>query len=279
MNLAVTKDEISNTVFKFFADYIYKHSGMVYTDKDYYRLETRLRSLVKIFEVEAVDDLYKKFQGPISPDMHTVLINISTNNETYFFRDKRPFSILTNELLPIIMENKKMAPISIWSAASSTGQEIYSIIMQIKEKIPELIPRLVIDASDISTDALAKAKKGNYNGLDVQRGLPITTLMKYFEQQEDESWQIAPELSRIPNFFEFNLLTGSFPLMRYDIIFCRNVLIYQNMENKQKIVSKLYESLRPGGFLVLGNGESFIGLETDFQRETYDNLTVYAKKA
>jgi chemotaxis protein methyltransferase CheR len=279
MNLSpVVKVDISNEIFKFFADYIYKHSGMIYTEKDYYRLETRLNTLVKTFEVETVNDVYNMFRSKVTPDMHTVLINISTNNETYFFRDKRPFSVLTDHLLPQIMETKTIAPISIWSAASSTGQEIYSILMQIKDKLPSLNGRLSIDASDISTDALKKAKSGNYNGLDVQRGLPITTMMKYFDQLEDESWQVNQEISRIPNFFEFNLLTGSFPVSRYDIVFCRNVLIYQNMENKQKIVNELYDSIRPGGFLVLGNGESFIGIDTKFIRETYDNLTVYKRE-
>lgn len=279
MNIATAqKEEISYEVFKFFADYIYKHSGMVYTDKDYYRLETRLNTLVKTYEVSSVLDVYNLYRGRVSPDMHTILINLSTNNETYFFRDKRPFSVLTNDLLPKLMETRTIAPISIWSAASSTGQEIYSILMQIKDKIPALNGRLMIDASDISTEALTKAKKGNYNGLDIQRGLPITTLMKYFDQLEDESWQINQDILRTPNFFEFNLLSGTYPTLKYDLVFCRNVLIYQNMENKQKIINQLYDSIRPGGYLVLGNGESFIGIDTKFVRQTFDNLTVYVRE-
>jgi chemotaxis protein methyltransferase CheR len=279
MNLAVTeKVEIGDHIFKFFADYIYEHSGMVYTDKDYYRLETRLNSMVKIFEVSSVEEVYRKYQGEISPDMHAVLINISTNNETYFFRDKKPFKVLSEHILPEIMEKRTMAPISIWSAAASTGQEAYSILMQIDSKLPDLKGRILIDASDISTEALEKARAANYSGLDVQRGLPVTTLVKYFDQQEDETWTLNSELSKMPNFFEFNLLTGTFPIMKYDIIFCRNVLIYQNMENKQKIVSKLHDSLRPGGYLILGNGESFIGIDTPLKRETFDSLTVYKRE-
>ena len=114
------------------------------------------------------------------------------------------------------------------SAASSTGQEIYSILMQIDAKVPTLKGRLSVDASDISSDALEKAKKGNYNGLDVQRGLPVTGLVKYFEQLEDESWQLNDDLRRIPSFFEFNLLSEEFPKTKYDIVFCRNVLITNN---------------------------------------------------
>lgn len=278
MNLAVSeKNEISSDIYKFFADYIYKHSGMTYLEKDYYRLETRLKSMVKLFELNTVEEVFQMYKGNISPDMHAVLINISTNNETYFFRDIKPFKVLTQHLIPNIQETKSVGTINVWSAAASTGQEMYSILMSLKEKFPDLMNRMIFEASDISSEALDKAKSGIYNGLDVQRGLPITQLMKYFEQLSNENWEITRELSTKPNFYEFNLLTGKFPVNKYDIIFCRNVLIYQDMVNKQNIVNNLYDSMKPGGYLVLGNGESFIGLESDFIRETFDNLTVYRR--
>ncbi|OUR96375.1 hypothetical protein A9Q84_08460 [Halobacteriovorax marinus] len=279
MSIAVSeKHEISLEIYKFFADYIYNHSGMTYLEKDYYRLETRLRSLVKLFELKSVNEVFDLYQGSVTPDMHAVLINISTNNETYFFRDIVPFKILTEYLIPNIQETKAVGTINVWSAAASTGQEIYSILMSLSEKYPDLLSKMTFEASDISCEALDKAKLGLYNGLDVQRGLPIAQLMKYFEQLSDENWQVKQEFTRKVNFFKFNLLKEEYPKAKYDIIYCRNVLIYQDMPNKQLIVNKLYASMKPGGYLVLGNGESFIGLETKLKRETFNNLTVYRRE-
>ncbi len=272
--------EISNIIFKYFADYIYSESGMVYEEKDYYRLETRIKELVKIFEVETANEIYEKYKtGPITPDMKAVLINISTNNETYFFRDVKPFTALTKEAIPQIIENNKAGSINIWCAACSFGQEAYSVLMSIKNKFDDdIFKRVSLDASDISTEALEKAKVGIYNGLDVQRGLPIALLMKYFSQLEDEEWQINKEMANKPHYFILNLLQNKFPLMKYHIIFCRNMLIYQNKENKNKIIHKLYDALKPGGFLFLGNGESLIGMESDFERYEMAGITVYHKK-
>jgi chemotaxis protein methyltransferase CheR len=272
--------EISNTIYKYFADYIYSESGMVYEEKDYYRLETRIKELVKIFELNSADEVYQKYaKGPITPDMNAVLINISTNNETYFFRDVKPFTALTKEALPQLLEENPMGSINIWCAACSYGQEAYSILMSIKNHFNEnTFNRVVLDATDISTEALEKAKLGIYNGLDVQRGLPINLLMKYFTQLEDEEWQIDKHLANKVQYKYLNLLQDDYPVLKYHIIFCRNMLIYQNKENKNAIINKLFHSLKPGGFLFLGNGESLIGMDTEFDRYEVGGLTIYHKK-
>jgi len=271
--------EISSTIYKFFADYIFNESGMVYEEKDYYRLETRIKELVKIFELETAEAVYQKyFLGPITPDMKAVLINISTNNETYFFRDVKPFTALTKEALPAIIKETH-GPINMLCAACSFGQEAYSILMSIKNKFDhKVFNRINLDACDISTEALEKAKLGIYNGLDVQRGLPINMLMKYFTQLEDENWQIDKELINKVHYNKVNLLQQDLPMIKYNIIFCRNMLIYQNKENKNKILNKLFEALKPGGFLFLGNGESLIGMDSEFDRYEMDNITIYHKK-
>ena len=273
-------EEQKSIIYNFFSDYIYNESGMIYLEKDYYRLESRLKNLAEIYELDSEYDVYKLYQSNITADMKSILINISTNNETYFFRDVKPFKALTNEAIPLILKNFPTCPtINIWSAACSFGQEAYSILMSIDKKCgPSIFNQVSIDATDISTEALDKAKSGIYNGLDVQRGLPITELMKYFEQLENEDWKIQPRLSDKLNLSEFNLLKGNFPTNRYHIIFCRNVLIYQDKENKNKIFNKLYQALKPNGFLFLGNGESLIGMETDFIRFDMNDITVYQKK-
>lgn len=279
--MTIKDDDLKNKIYKFFSDYIYKESGMIYAEKDYYRLESRLKNLAEIFEIETDHDVYQLYQGTITPDMKAVLINISTNNETYFFRDVKPFKGLTNEAIPYILEKYPTTPtINIWSAACSFGQEAYSILMAIDKKCEaSTFNKVVIDATDISTEALEKAQTGVYNGLDVQRGLPITELMKYFEQLKDEDWKIQPRLTAKLNFSELNLLKDDFPVSKYHIIFCRNVLIYQDKQNKNDIFNRLFKALKPDGFLFLGNGESIIGMDTELERFDMKEITVYHKKA
>jgi len=268
---------IRDEIYKFFADYIYQNTGMVYAPNEYYRLDTRINDLVRFLSVKDVEEVYQMYKKHITPDMRAILINISTNNETYFFRDVKPFSILTKHILPEILKENP-SQIKIWSAASSTGQEIYSILMAIKNTMPaDVFLKVQAYASDISTDALSKAKLATYNGLDVQRGLPVALLMKYFEQINPEAWKINSEIQSKVNFFEFNLISGNYPREAYDVIFIRNVLIYQNPENKKVILDKIYTSLKKGGFIVLGTGESLIGIENNFERVSIDGSAVYKK--
>lgn len=270
---------ISQEIYKFFADYIYKKSGMLYLEKDFYRLETRLNDMVRLFEVNTVEELFQLYKGTITPDMNAVLINVSTNNETYFLRDVKPFNCLIAEAIPKLLEKYPSGPFKIWSAASSTGQEAFSILMSIDSKLPPaFFSRVEIDGTDISTEALKKAKGGIYNGLDVQRGLPINLLMKYFKQLADGNWEIAPKLKNKATFNEFNLLTGSYPKDKYHVIFIRNVLIYQDKENKNKILNYVHGALKSGGYMFLGNGESLIGMETPFERVLLGGITLYQKK-
>ena len=269
---------IRDEVYKFFSDYIFQHSGMVYTPTDYYRLDARINELVKIFSLNTVDEVYEMYKKSITPDMKAVLINISTNNETYFFRDVKPFSVLSKQILPEIIAANPNGPLNIWSAASSTGQEAFSMLMAIQNSaIAPCFQRVNIFGSDISTEALNKAKKGLFNGLDVQRGLPIALLMKYFTQQADETWQINQDILSKVKFAEFNLLKDTYPKDTYHIIFCRNVLIYQDKDNKAVILKNLYQALKPQGYLFLGNGESLIGIDSKFERVTLDSYTIYKR--
>ena len=269
---------ISNEIYKFFADLIYEKSGMLYQEKDYYRLETRLTDMMKLFDVESPEALHTLFKGTITPDMNAVLLNVSTNNETYFLRDVKPFNALTLSVIPEMIKQYDSGKFKIWSCASSTGQEAFSILMTVDSKLPPaFFARLQVDGSDISAQALQKAKDGVYNGLDVQRGLPINLLMKYFEQLPDGNWKVVDKLQNKADFKEFNLLNGTYPKNYYHIIFCRNVLIYQDKENKNKILNNIYEALMPGGYMFMGSGESLIGMDTKFERSTHEGMTVYKK--
>ncbi|MCB9061965.1 MAG: protein-glutamate O-methyltransferase CheR [Halobacteriovoraceae bacterium] len=269
---------ISNEIYKFFAELIYKKSGILYAENDYYRLDARLNTLVKELSLGSVEELHKAFR--LGPDQKTLtlLVDLSTNNETYFLRDNKPFRTLTRSLIPEFVEKIPAGNINIWSAGCSTGQEPYSILMSIFSTAkPEVISRITMTATDISTQAIKKGESGTYNGLEVQRGLPIALLMKFFSQNEDESWTINSEIRSKVQFSELNLLTEDFPSEKYHIIFCRNVLIYQDSVNREKIINKLYDALRPEGYLFMGAGESLIGMNVKFKQKKVEESIIFQK--
>lgn len=265
--------EISVDIYRFFADIVFKKTGIFYPEKDYYRLDSRLLKLQRYYECESIQNLYHKFLTSMTPEMEIYLIDICTNNETYFFRDEKPFAALTQELIPEHFKNA--TNLKIWSCASSTGQEPISILMAIKEAGITL--PIQIDASDISDQALEKCRKGIYTGLDVQRGLPIQLLLKYFDSLDNGEWKIKPEISSKISYAKFNLFTGIFKNHFYDIIFCRNVLIYQNQKNKEEILRSLYAALKPGGIIFMGAGESLIGIDSQLKQKVLKNGIVFQK--
>lgn len=266
---------ISKQHYQFFSNLIFKLTGMVYEEGDYYRLDARLNSLKKKYNCSNFDELVNIFSSH-DPQKEKELIIEATNNETYFFRDKKPFEYLTT----FYCEDKKAESdmsLKIWSSACSTGQEVYSILIQLMDECPEFIHGLEIDATDISQGALDKAESGNYSNLDVQRGLPIKTLMKYFKNEEDSSWTFKdPNKSKV-QFSAMNLLTGLYKANYYDLVFCRNVLIYQNKQNKELVLNKIYDSLRPGGVLILGAGESLLGMSHNFESDNRSGAMVFKK--
>lgn len=274
---------IDATVFKFFSDLIYKKTGMIYQEKDSFRLESRLKQLLKLLEIETLEELHREFASkPNDRKLEQILVDLATNNETLFFRDKKPFDLITKHIMPRIIQNNPAGPIRVWSAACSTGQEIYSFIMALNEANlwHQIKNRISIEATDISKEALSYAKEGIYTGLEVQRGLPIQLLIKYFDQLDDKKWAIKSEFKSVIKFNEFNLLDMHlYKPSFYDIVLCRNVLIYQNVQNREKILNKVSDSLRPEGVLILGTGESLIGMNVRLGPETLDNMTVFKRAA
>jgi chemotaxis protein methyltransferase CheR len=263
--------------YKFFADYIQKHIGIIYQEKDYYRLDARFKSLIEAFSLKDVDELYDLFQKKITEEMHQKLIDISTNNETYFMRDMKPFEALTDEVIPEIW-SRGIRNLNLWSCAASTGQEILSILMSISETgNKEWLNSTRIYATDISSRALQKAKEGIYNNLDVQRGLPAPLLVKYFTQTDGDMWKFDPKIQQKVQYEELNLLDGPYQRNFFDIIFCRNVLIYQDHDKKAQILEHLFNALKPGGYFFMGSGESTIGMKTDFKPVKLKNGLIYQR--
>ncbi|WP_240928082.1 CheR family methyltransferase [Thalassoroseus pseudoceratinae] len=199
-----------------------------------------------------------------------------TTNESLFFRDKKPFDDLKDTLIPeIIQDRATHRHIRIWCAACSTGQEPYSLLMMLAENFAQLDSwRVEVVATDLDSKALERAKNGLYSQMEVQRGLPIQLLLKYF-RQVDTSWQVIDELRHQVTWKQWNLLDSFAGLGQFDLILCRNVLIYFDESLKREIFQKLTKSLRDNGPLILGAAETVIGLSKDFARDTRCRSSVY----
>lgn len=270
---------ISKNIYKYFADMIQKETGIMYGEGDYDRLKHRIEKLKDFAKVNTYEELLDYFKKGPSNEMQSLLISTSTNNETSFFRDKKIFDILLNHIVPEIRKSKTTSVLKIWSAAASTGQEAYSVLMRLQDGLSDFDKmQITLKGTDISKEALSKCQSGIYDMPEIQRGLPTIYLIKFFDQIAETRWVVKPSIKKHVQFSEFNLLTGNYPKEEYDIIFCRNVLIYQSVENKEIILRKMYESLRAGGFLILGAAENTIGLKTLFKANAIDGYMFYRKE-
>lgn len=267
-------------VIKFFAEIIKNELGIIYNEQNYYQLKLRLIEICKYFEVESIFKL-KDLKGITTKNslQQQMLLDIATNNETQFFRDTNVFKGLEKVIIPEIIEKKSNAePLKIWSIACSFGQEPYTICMlydQLKIKKPGCPPLKVL-ASDISKKALKKAQNGLYTQLEVQRGLPIFLLTKYFTKDDGNQWKINSQIQSLVSFKEINILNlGSTFSEVYDIIFLRNVLIYQDVEKKREIIKNAVKHLSKDGYLILGASESMIGIMSDYSQKSAEGAIFY----
>ena len=241
------------------------HSGLDLSADKQYLIESRLLPLSRKCGVAGISELVQKMKGGSSSIVAQV-VEAMTTNETFFFRDKVPFEHFRDTIVPEMLKARAgRKSIRIWCAAGSTGQEPYSLAMSLKEMGAAIAGwRVEIIATDLSTEVLEKSKSGVYSQFEVQRGLPIQLLVKYFKQN-GELWQISPELRAMVQHRQLNLLHDFSQLGTFDIIFCRNVLIYFDQETKVNIFNRLAKSMEQDGFLVLGAAETVVGLTDAFK--------------
>lgn len=260
-------------VFKFFADIIYKETGIVYNNKNRFALENRLKKICTDLEYASLDEFFKEASGGLTNEHLGYLLETATNHETLFFRDRNVFDAIKNDFFgQKIAEGVKT--IDVLSLACSTGQEPYSLAMILSE-LQAAHPgfSFKISASDISLDAVKAAEKGLYSQLEVQRGLPVPMLLKFFDQQKSDapgtpiSWVVKPTLRSHIRFSTLNLIQDiKFrTLGKYHLVLCRNVLIYHDQYNRKKIISNIWEHMKPDGVLVLGTAERVVGMEEFFK--------------
>ena len=268
---------IQSPTLKFFADFIERETGIIYSDDNAYQLESRLIQLSKHFNLGGIPDLHDKGQKEgIHGEFKQALLDIATNNETSFFRDPKIFSAFQKTMITSF----KGAPIRVWSAACSFGQEPYTLALVLEElRLSGVsMPDVEITASDISIRAIEKAKDAIYTHIEIQRGLPAVLMLKYFEKVSDDHWKLKDVLRRKVRFQRVNLLDISGVSGKFQIIFCRNVLIYQNDDKKKEIIDKITDYLVPGGILVLGAAESMIGFSDRYEQIAFESTIFYKKK-
>jgi chemotaxis protein methyltransferase CheR len=241
------------------------HSGLDLSTDKQYLIESRLLPLLRKCGLAGIDELVQKMKGGSTSHIAQV-VEAMTTNETFFFRDKVPFEHFRENIMPEILKARAARKsIRIWCAAGSTGQEPYSLAMCLKEMSAATSGwRIEIVATDLSQEVLEKSRSGIYSQFEVQRGLPIQMLVKYFKQT-GEFWQVNPELRAMVQHRQLNLLHDFSSLGTFDIIFCRNVLIYFDQDTKINIFNRLAKSMEPDGFLVLGAAETVVGLTDVFK--------------
>nr|WP_249158920.1 protein-glutamate O-methyltransferase CheR [Bradyrhizobium tropiciagri] len=241
------------------------HSGLDLSSDKQYLIESRLLPLARKCGLAGIPDLIAKIRS--GSTQHIVqAVEAMTTNETFFFRDKVPFDHFRDTIMPELLKARAARrALRIWCAAGSTGQEPYSLAMCLKEMGAALAGwRVEIIATDLSQEVLEKSKAGIYSQFEVQRGLPIQMLVKYFKQS-GEFWQITPELRSMIQHRQLNLLHDFSQLGSFDVVFCRNVLIYFDQDTKINVFNRLARLMDGDGFLVLGAAETVVGLTDTFK--------------
>ena len=264
--------------FDFIAKLLKERSGLVITPDKAYLLESRLMPLARTRNMKGIEDIVAKMRGhdeALARDVTEAM----TTNESFFFRDIKPFDQFRNFVLPTLLAARAgRRQIRIWSAACSSGQEPYTLAMILCEEHAKLAGWSVeIVATDLSTEILDRAQSGLYTQFEVQRGLPIQMLVKYFKQEGDR-WQVTPAIRSMVRYRTFNLLDDPAPLGQFDVIFCRNVLIYFDQPTKSKVLDRMSRLMPSDGFLYLGGAETVLGITDKFQT-VVDNRGIYRPAA
>lgn len=261
--------------YDFLCKLLRERSGLVLTGDKQYLIESRLLPLARKAGFASLAELVAKLKN--GADRLVVdVVEAMTTNESFFFRDKIPFDHFRDTIMPsLIAARARERRIRIWCAAASTGQEPYSLAMCLKDMKDKIAGwRIEIVGTDLSTEVLEKAKAGLYSQFEVQRGLPIQMLVKHFAQV-GEMWQIAADIRAMVQYRPLNLLGEFSHLGAFDLVFCRNVLIYFDQETKIGVLDRMARMIETDGFLVLGAAETVVGL-TDAFKPMSDRRGLYA---
>ena len=246
---------------------LHEHSAILLDSDKQYLVESRLEPVLRQLNLNSIGDLIDQLRCQPGNGLHRQVVEAMVTTESSFFRDHHPFEALRKVVIPdLINRRRDERRLHIWCAASSHGQEPYSIALLLREHFPELAGWTVsLLASDLSREVLGRAREGRYNQIEVNRGLPAALLVKYFDQLGTD-WQLQPAVRSMVNFEEINLSKPWPPLPRMDLVLIRNVMIYFDVDSKKTILGKLARLLRPDGYLILGGAETTINLDNSYCR-------------
>ena len=256
---------MNSSDFEFVADLLRKRAGIVLGAEKTYLIDSRLAPLARKEGLPSIDDLIQVVRGRRDERLISQVVDVMTTNETFFFRDRTPFAHLRETIFPMLAQARRGSRIRIWCAGCASGQEPYSIAMMLDQN-PELTGGVPVEivATDISERCLERARSGVYTQFEIQRGLPIQMLMRYFTQQDD-NWRISEKLRGAVAFRKHNLLESAEALGKFDAIFLRNVLIYFDGPTRAATLNRVSDVLHPGGFLLLGASETPVGSTMAFE--------------
>jgi len=269
--------EILPENYRFLQAHIYSQVGIVLEDNKHYLFESRLAPIVKQFSLGSINALCDVLHTRRNPEIGQQVVEAMTTNETYFFRDPGQYEAIKTVLLPRLREERQATrTLRFWSAASSTGQEAYSLAIQLLEAGLQDW-NIQILGTDFSSKVVERARTALYQQIEVNRGLPVTLLIKYFRRAGME-WQLTDAVRKMASFDTIDLRKSMRTLGPFDLVFCRNVMIYFDNETKRNIMKELHSTMFRGGWLLLGGAETAFGLEEWFDRKAIGNVTVYVAR-
>jgi len=266
--------EMHADTYRYLQDYVYRESGIVLDGDKHYLLEARLMPIVRQRQLGSLNDLCALLQATADAPLKRQVVEAMTTNETFFFRDTAQYDALKSIVLPeLIQQHQDTRKLSFWSAAASSGQEAYSLAMMLLE-LGLSDWKIQILGTDLSSQILERARAGKYMQIEVNRGLPAAYLVKYFTRVGLD-WQLKDEVRRMVRFETIDLRQSLRTLGPFDIVFCRNVLIYFDIESKKKILGELWGTLFRGGYLLLGGSETTLNLYDRFDRRIFGQAVFY----
>jgi chemotaxis protein methyltransferase CheR len=266
--------EISTESYNFLQQHVYRSSGIVVDDNKQYLLEARLLPIVQKENLKTINDLCALIRQTQGGRISQEVVEALTTNETSFFRDLTPFQALRQTLLPpLIEERQKSRRLTFWSAASSSGQEAYSLAMMLTD-MGLADWNIDILGTDFNEKMVKRARAGSYVQIEVNRGLPAAHLIKYFNR-EGIDWRIKEEIRKMVRFETFNLLQPMRAMGPFDFVLCRNILIYFDVPTKKRILREIQGTLHRGGYLVLGMAETTLNLTDALERRSVDGAVFY----
>lgn len=274
------KADITPQEYETFKSFLQNACGILLGENKQYLVKSRLRRIMEEHELATLGELLERIKRTGRGNLREVVIDAMTTNETLWFRDNHPFRILQEKLLPEFAERKTSQSLRIWSAAASTGQEPYSVAMIIEEfrrQRPGKLRDVKITATDISKSVLEVARSGEYEMIAIGRGLSPERQKQFFTPSLSGSWQIKSNIKSMVEFRELNLLER-YMLGKFDIVMCRNVLIYFSADLKKDILTRIHATLNPGGYLILGASESLSGLSDLYEMVHCNPGIIYRKK-